>query len=59
MCVWLLVVGAGPLGVITAVAVAILGLATAVVRNGVLAGTPQVTSSADTLKEALKEGRVI
>jgi hypothetical protein len=34
--------GAGPLGVITAVAVAILGLATAVVRNGVLAGTPQV-----------------
>ncbi|CAK9256235.1 unnamed protein product [Sphagnum jensenii] len=33
--------GAGPLGVITAVAVAILGLATAVVRNGVLAGTPQ------------------
>jgi uncharacterized membrane protein len=35
------VTGAGPLGVITAVAVAILGLATAVVRNGVLAGTPQ------------------
>jgi hypothetical protein len=53
------VTGARPLGVITAVAVAILGLATAVVRNGVLAGTPLVTSSGDTLKEALKEGKVI
>ncbi|KAH9548565.1 hypothetical protein CY35_11G094000 [Sphagnum magellanicum] len=34
--------GAGPLGVITTVVVASIGLATTVVRNGVLAGTPHV-----------------
>jgi hypothetical protein len=42
LCVWLLVVGAGPLGVVTAaVTVAVLGLTTAALRNGLLPSTPQ------------------
>jgi hypothetical protein len=43
LCVWLLVVGAGPLGVVTAaVTVAVLGLTTAALRNGLRPSTPQV-----------------
>jgi hypothetical protein len=38
-----LVIGAGPLGVVTAaVTVAVLGLTTAALRNGLLPSTPQV-----------------
>ncbi len=62
LCVWLLVVGAGPLGVVTAaVTVAVLGLTTAALRNGLLPSTPQVNKKLllvinELLIALLKEG---